>query len=161
MLHTWRTNLSELLRTQLRQALRTSFEALKHKMRGKVCILTDLQLTACGIYIVVGPFASTVFCHWSSKFKANWRFFYFVLQTPVLFFFVIELTWFERIGSRSQQLLSFLSSHTCIHCLFCGRRMAHNVYVYDGLGFRARHCPTLPNEIKKTKLQIYTSPKLA
>jgi hypothetical protein len=25
--------------------------------------------------------------------------------------------------------------------------------------FEARHCPTLPNEIKKTKLQIYTSPQ--
>ena len=37
--------------------------------------------------------------------------------------------------------------------------LTHNVYVYDGLGFEARHCPTLPNEIKKTKLQIYTSPQ--
>ena len=25
--------------------------------------------------------------------------------------------------------------------------------------FKARHCPTLLNEIKKTKLQIYTSPQ--
>ena len=25
--------------------------------------------------------------------------------------------------------------------------------------FEARHCPTLPNEIKKTKLQIYTEPQ--
>jgi hypothetical protein len=25
--------------------------------------------------------------------------------------------------------------------------------------FEARNCPTLPNEIKKTKLQIYTSPQ--
>ena len=25
--------------------------------------------------------------------------------------------------------------------------------------FEARHCPTLLNEIKKTKLQIYTSPQ--
>jgi len=25
--------------------------------------------------------------------------------------------------------------------------------------FEARHCPTLPNEIKKTKLQIYASPQ--
>jgi hypothetical protein len=25
--------------------------------------------------------------------------------------------------------------------------------------FEARHCPSLPNEIKKTKLQIYTSPQ--
>jgi hypothetical protein len=25
--------------------------------------------------------------------------------------------------------------------------------------FEVRHCPTLPNEIKKTKLQIYTSPQ--
>ncbi len=25
--------------------------------------------------------------------------------------------------------------------------------------FEARLCPTLPNEIKKTKLQIYTSPQ--
>ena len=25
--------------------------------------------------------------------------------------------------------------------------------------FEARHCPTLPNEIKKTKLTIYTEPQ--
>jgi len=25
--------------------------------------------------------------------------------------------------------------------------------------FEARHCPTLPNEIKKTKLKIYTEPQ--
>ena len=25
--------------------------------------------------------------------------------------------------------------------------------------FEARHCPTLPNEIKKTKLQIYNEPQ--
>ncbi|WP_252587673.1 hypothetical protein [Solitalea agri] len=25
--------------------------------------------------------------------------------------------------------------------------------------FEARHCPTLPNEIKKTKLQTYTEPQ--
>jgi hypothetical protein len=25
--------------------------------------------------------------------------------------------------------------------------------------FEARHCPSLPNEIKKTKLQIYTEPQ--
>ena len=25
--------------------------------------------------------------------------------------------------------------------------------------FEAHHCPTLPNEIKKTKLQTYTSPQ--
>jgi len=25
--------------------------------------------------------------------------------------------------------------------------------------FEVRHCPTLPNEIKKTKLQIYTEPQ--
>jgi hypothetical protein len=37
--------------------------------------------------------------------------------------------------------------------------IAANVYVYDGLGFRSASCPTLLNEIKKTKLEIYTSPQ--
>ncbi|MDR7211684.1 hypothetical protein J2W48_003641 [Flavobacterium piscis] len=29
--------------------------------------------------------------------------------------------------------------------------ISHNVYVYAGLGFRSSHCPTLLNEIEKTK----------
>jgi hypothetical protein len=39
--------------------------------------------------------------------------------------------------------------------------VAANAYVYDGLGFEARHCPLLPNEIKKLSFKIYASPKLA
>ena len=37
--------------------------------------------------------------------------------------------------------------------------MSANVYVYDGLGLEAHLCPTLQNEIKKTKLQIYAEPQ--
>jgi len=37
--------------------------------------------------------------------------------------------------------------------------MAANGYVYDGLGFRSALLSPLLNEIKKTKLQIYTEPQ--
>jgi hypothetical protein len=37
--------------------------------------------------------------------------------------------------------------------------MAGNAYVYDGLGFRSASLSHVPNEIKKTKLQIYASPQ--
>jgi hypothetical protein len=37
--------------------------------------------------------------------------------------------------------------------------VAGNVYVYDGLGFRSASLSALLNEIKKTKLQIYTEPQ--
>ena len=43
----------------------------------------------------------------------------------------------------------------------CPGPIATNVYVYDGLGFEARHCPTLLNEIKKLYFKFTHHPKLA
>ena len=49
-----------------------------------------------------------------------------------------------------QDYLQFVSKEN-FHCAITA-----NVYVYDGLGFRSASLYPLPNEIKKTKLQIYT-----
>jgi uncharacterized protein YggL (DUF469 family) len=45
--------------------------------------------------------------------------------------------------------------------LFMSCVIAANIYVYDGLGFRSAHCPTLMNELGKQNLTATLNPKLA
>lgn len=39
------------------------------------------------------------------------------------------------------------------------KNISHNVYVMTAWGFEARHCPTLMNEIKKTKPYTNNEPQ--
>jgi hypothetical protein len=57
-------------------------------------------------------------------------------------------------GFERQANVPMRGGHQSVRAAWCITFMFMTAWVFE-----AHHCPALPNEIKKTKLQIYTSPQ--